>query len=94
MRVRWLHKALGNLDDEAGYVATDDLAAAGLIVERVLQAAAALEQQPGIGRPGRVPGARESAVLKTRCTLPCRVRGDGVEILRVLHASRRLPQRR
>jgi toxin ParE1/3/4 len=93
MRVRWLRTALRNLDDEATHIASDDLAAARLVVERVLQAVAALEHQPGIGRPGRVPGTRELVVLKTRLLVPYRVRGDVVEILRVFHTSRRLPQR-
>jgi toxin ParE1/3/4 len=93
MRVRWLRKALGNLDDEAGYVASDDPAAARLIVARVLEAVALLAQQPGLGRPGRVPGTRELIVLKTRYIVPYRVRGGTVEILRVFHTSRRLPER-
>jgi plasmid stabilization system protein ParE len=38
MRVRWLRKALRNLDDEATYIATDDTAAARLVVKRVLDA--------------------------------------------------------
>ena len=38
MRVRWLRKALRNLDDEATYIATDDAAAARLVVKRVLDA--------------------------------------------------------
>jgi plasmid stabilization system protein ParE len=93
MRVRWLRKALRNLDDEATHIASDDPAAARLVVERVLQAVATLESQPGIGRPGRVPGTRELVVLKTRYIVPYRVRGEVVEVLRVFHTSRRLPGR-
>ena len=93
MRVKWLRTALRNLDDEATHIATDDPAAARLVVQRVLQAVAALADQPGIGRPGRVPGTRELVVVKTRLLVPYRVRGDAVEILRVFHTSRRLPQR-
>jgi plasmid stabilization system protein ParE len=93
MRVRWLRKALLNLDDEAGFIAADDPQAARLLVERVLAAVDALREQPGMGRPGRVPGTRELVVTRTRFIAPYRVRGEGVEILRVLHTSRRLPQR-
>lgn len=93
MRVRWLRTALRNLDDEASYIAIDDPVAARLVVERVLSAVAMLEQQPGVGRPGRVHGTRELLVSKTRYIVPYRVRGDVVEILRVFHTSRRLPQR-
>ena len=93
MRVRWLRKALRNLDDEASYIATDDAAAARLVVERVLDAVSVLADQPGLGRPGRVPGTREVIVPRTRYIVPYRVRGETVEILRVFHTSRRLPDR-
>ena len=91
MRLRWLRKALRNLDDEATYIAADDAAAARLVVKRVLDAVALLPAQPGLGRPGRVPGTRELVVLKTRYIVPYRVRGDVIELLRVFHTSRRLP---
>jgi len=93
MRVRWLRKALRNLDDEATYIAADDTAAARLVVRRVLAAVAMLAKQPGLGRPGRVPGTRELIVAKTRYIVPYRVRGETVEVLRVFHTSRRLPER-
>ena len=93
MRVRWLRKALRNLDDEASYIAADDTAAARLVVKRVLAAVAMLAEQPGLGRPGRVPGTRELIVAKTRYIVPYRVRGETVEVLRVFHTSRRLPER-
>lgn len=92
MRVRWLRRALANLDAEARYIAQDDPAAARLVVARVLAAVALLEGQPALGRPGRVPGARELIVRRTCYLAPYRVRGDRIEILRVFHTSRRLPE--
>ncbi|MGZ5239942.1 MAG: type II toxin-antitoxin system RelE/ParE family toxin [Caldimonas sp.] len=93
MRVRWLRTALRNLAEEASFIAADDSVAARLVVERVLEAVAQLAEQPGLGRPGRVHGTRELVVAKTRYIVPYRVRGDTVEILRVFHTSRRLPER-
>ena len=93
MRIKWLRKALRNLDEEATYIAADNLTAARLVVRRVFEAVEQLAQQPNIGRPGRVPGTRELVVRNTRYIVPYRVRGDVVEILRVFHASRRIPQR-
>jgi len=92
MHVSWLRTALRNLDEEATFIAADDPVAARLIVTRVLEAVASLAEQPGLGRPGRVPGTRELVVLKTRYIAPYRVRRDRVEILRVFHKSRRLPR--
>ena len=93
MRVRWLQKALRNLDAEASYIAVDDDAAARLVVTRVLATVDMLPDQPSLGRPGRVPGTRELVVRRTRYVVPYRIRGETVEILRVFHASRRLPER-
>ena len=92
-KVKWLSAARQNLDDEATYIAQDDAAAASRVVARVLDAVAQLAQQPGIGRPGRVPGTRELVVLKTRYIVPYIVNSDQVTILRVFHTSRRLPKR-
>ena len=93
MRLRWLRTALRNLDEEAAYIAADDPAAARLVVARVLEAVAQLADQPGLGRPGRVPGTRELVIARTRYAVPYRVKRDAVEILRVFHTSRRLPKR-
>ena len=91
MRVRWLSQALRNLDDEASYIAQDDPKAAQLVVQRILDSIAMLPEQPGIGRPGRVPGTRELIVLKTRYIVPYRVVGKTIQVLRVLHGARRWP---
>ncbi len=93
MRVRWLRKAVRNLDEEATTIATDDPGAARRVVERVLKAVVMLAAQPGLGRPGRVPGTRELVIHETRYLVPYRVRGDTIEILRVFHSSRRLPEK-
>ena len=79
--------------DEAAYIAADDRAAASLVVQRVIAAVDMLAEQPGLGRPGRVPGTRELVVMKTRYIVPYRVRADSVEVLRVFHTTRRLPDR-
>ena len=93
MRVRWLRAALRNMEDEASFIAAEDPRAAQLVVQRILAAVALLSEQPGMGRPGRVPGTRELVVTRTRYLIPYRVRADAVEILRVFHTSRRPPRR-
>jgi plasmid stabilization system protein ParE len=93
MHVKWLRKALRNLDDESSYIATDDPVAASLVVKRVLDAVKVLAEQPNLGRPGRIPGTRELVVEKTRYIVPYRVRGETVQLLRVFHTSRRLPKK-
>ncbi|MBZ5540558.1 MAG: type II toxin-antitoxin system RelE/ParE family toxin [Acidobacteriia bacterium] len=89
MRVRWLRTALANL--EAEYIAEDNPAAAGRVVQRILRAVDLLKENPAMGRAGRVAGTRELVVADTPYIIPYRVRGDAVEILRVFHAARKWP---
>ena len=93
MRIRWLRVAPRNLDDEAAFIALDNEAGVQMVVQPVLEAAAQLSEQAGLGRPGRVPDTRHWVALKTRHVVPYRVRRDLVTILRVFHTSRQLPKR-
>ena len=91
MRVRWLRRALRNLDEEAEYIARDDPDAASRTVQRIASAIEQLTTQPASGRVGRVPGTRELVITGTPYIVPYRVRADAVEILRVFHAARKWP---
>ena len=93
MRVRWLRRALANLDSEAEYIARDNPPAAARMVMAVQEAVAQLAEYPAMGRPGRVSGTRELVVPDTPYVIPYRVRSDSVEILRVFHAARKWPPR-
>ena len=93
MRVRWLKVALANLDAEAEYIAEDNPAAAGRVVQKILRAVDLLKENPAMGRAGRVAGTRELVVAETPYVIPYRVRGVAVEILRVFHAARKWPEK-
>jgi toxin ParE1/3/4 len=95
MQIKWLSKALQNLNDEADYIAQDDPAAAQLVVRRVFDAVNRLSANPALGHVGRIHGTRELVVSNTRYIVPYRVRPqlNRIEILRVFHSSRRLPNR-
>ncbi|MBS1841615.1 MAG: type II toxin-antitoxin system RelE/ParE family toxin, partial [Acidobacteria bacterium] len=88
MRVRWLSRALANLEKEAQYIATDNPAVAVRTVTAVFAAVDRLARHPAMGRTGRVPGTRELVVSGTPYVIPYRVRGGVLEILRVFHAAR------
>ena len=91
MRIRWLRVAERNLDEIASFIAEDDPAAAGKTVTRIVEAIDLLPLHPAIGRAGRVVGARELVVADTPFIVPYRVRGNAVEILRVMHGARKWP---
>ena len=95
MQVKWLGKALQNLDDEADYIARQNPTAAKLVVQRIFDSVNLLPDNPAMGNPGRIHGTRELIVPGTRYIIPYRVRPrlNRIEILRVFHTSRRLPRR-
>lgn len=93
MRVRWLKRALENLDEEAEYIAHNDPEAAARVVQRIATSIERLATHPASGRLGRVPGTRELVVSGTPYIVPYRVRGETVEILRLFHGARKWPEK-
>lgn len=93
MRLRWTILAERDLDEIAAYIGQDNPAAAArVILELIDQAENLLPARPAIGRPGRVIGTRELVIGELPYVIPYRVRGQDIEILRVLHTSRRWPE--
>ena len=94
MRLRWTRLAERDLDDIAGYIGQDSPAAAARVVlELIDQAETLLSRHAAMGRPGRVLGTRELVIRDLPYVIPYRVRDNHLEILRVLHTSRRWPGR-
>ena len=92
MRVRWLRRALLNLDQEASYIAQDNPKAAAEFVFHLRDSALMLGEQTNLGRPGRIHGTRELVVSNLPYIIPYRVRNNTVEILRVFHTARKWPE--
>ena len=91
MRVKWLRKALANLDEAAEYIAKDHPEAARRLVAEAFRQTELLADHPNMGRPGRIPGTRELIMPDYPYLIPYRVRHGAVEILRVFHSARRWP---
>ena len=92
MRLRWTRLAERDLDDIAAFIGQDSPAAAARVVlELIDQTEALLTRHAALGRPGRVLGTRELVIGGLPYIIPYRVRDNDVEILRVLHTSRRWP---
>jgi toxin ParE1/3/4 len=93
MEVKWLRRALENLDQEAEYIAKDSPQTAAEFVRHLHASAALLADHPNMGRPGRITGTRELVVTRFPYILPYRVRSSAVEILRIFHTARKWPRR-
>ena len=91
MRIKWLKKALLDLDEAESYISRDNPSAAAEVVLKIVKAVSMLGLQPGLGRPGRVSGTKELIVPETPYLVPYRVKENTVQVLRVYHSSRKWP---
>ena len=89
--VKWLRQALKNLEQAYDYIAEDDGDAAVGVVLKIQAATEQLAEFSMLGRVGRVENTRELVIANTPYIVIYRVRGNAVEILRLLHTSKRYP---
>ena len=91
MQIRWQDDAINDLVQIRRFIAIDNPSAAARVADRVRKAVPELAGQPGLGRPGRVPGTREKVLVDVPYIIAYRVEGSSLMILRVLHTSRKWP---
>ena len=93
MRLKWTQEAIYDLTAIRDHIAQDRPEAARRVASRILEAIGHLEQFSRSGRPGRVPGTRELVVSGTPYQVPYRIKGEVIELLRVLHGAQKWPER-
>jgi toxin ParE1/3/4 len=92
VRVVWTRKASRHLRAAYDYWSRESsLAAADTMLDRIFSAVELLQQFPGAGRPGRIPGSRELVIVPTPFLVAYRVRRSKIEILALLHGARKWP---
>jgi toxin ParE1/3/4 len=91
MIIVWRGQAETDLHRIFDFVLQYDPEAAGRLCDRIERRVAQLRDHPLMGRPGRVGGTRELIVAGTPYIVACRVAGTQIDILAVIHASRRWP---
>lgn len=92
MTVVWSSEGLDDLDSLRAWIAKDSPKAAREIALTIVAAVERLPDNPHIGRPGRVPGARELVVTQTAFLVPYRVQAGVLQVLRVYHGARQWPE--
>jgi addiction module RelE/StbE family toxin len=91
MQLRWTVDAVSDLAAIRDYIEADNPEAARKTAARILAQAETLLLHPAIGRVGRVLNTRESVLSDLPYIIIYRVKDDQLEILRVLHTSRKYP---
>ncbi|MCC5639950.1 type II toxin-antitoxin system RelE/ParE family toxin [Nostoc sp. CHAB 5844] len=91
MQIKWLRRALHNLEQAHNYILKENPEAARQVILRIQTATNQLENYPFMGRAGRVEGTRELVISNTSYVVIYRVKEELVEILRVLHSSKQYP---
>ncbi len=89
MTVRWTPTSLRDLDALHSYISEDNASAALDVVETLLKGIEALTRNPRMGRTGRVAGSRELVIAPY--VIAYRTRKSVIDILGIIHGSRRWP---
>ncbi|ASF47246.1 type II toxin-antitoxin system RelE/ParE family toxin [Methylovulum psychrotolerans] len=93
MLIHWKERAEIEIGDVLEYIAQDSITAAYSVYDAIRNQVGLLSQYPEIGRTGRVKGTRELIITATPYIVAYRIKKDRVEILRVLHGSRKWNKR-
>ena len=91
MRLRYTRLALADLEEAHAFIRAENPRAAKAVMARIREAVDRLGTFPDSGRPGRVRGTRELIVAGTPFVIAYRVTAETVDVLAVIHASRRWP---
>lgn len=94
MRLEWTEEAAAELDSMLAYIAAQEVSAAALVAERVLQAEQNILTFPAAGRYDAATDTFDRYIPKTRIVLTYAVRGDVIWIMSVWHTSRKPETRR
>jgi toxin ParE1/3/4 len=92
MWIKWTRQALSNLDAAIHYIAADNPGNAQQVARKIWDSIQLLRQQPGMGRPGRVPGTRELIIADLPFIVPYAEHNGEIVILRIMHTSMKWPE--
>jgi toxin ParE1/3/4 len=91
MQVKWTISAGSDRENAINYIAVDSLTAALGQLDEIERQTDRLADYPKLGRLGRVKGTRELVVNRTPLIVVYRIRGEIVQVLRVLHGAQQWP---
>lgn len=89
--LNWSPKAGADRDAQLAGIDQDNASAAITQGDRIAEQIEILIQNPQMGRAGRKKGTRELAISRTSFVVVYRVKGDTIQIIRLLHSSQKTP---
>jgi len=87
----WLKRAIQDRDAQLDYIAEDNPLAAVSQGDRIDEQVDVLLEHPQMGRPGRKQGTRELVISHTPFVVVYRIKGQRIELLRLLHGAQKWP---
>jgi toxin ParE1/3/4 len=91
VRIEWLPEAERTFSTQVAWIAEQNPSAAIAVGDAIEGAVARLDAYPSMGRPGRVPGTRDLAVVGTPYIVVYRIEPAVLLVLRILHGAQRWP---
>jgi len=88
----WLKRAIQDRDAQLDYIAEDNPLAAVSQGDRIDEQVDVLLEHPQMGRPGRKQGTRELVISHTPFVVVYRIKGQRIELLRLLHGAQKWPK--
>ncbi len=87
----WFKRAINDRDAHIDYIAHDNPLAAVSQGDRIEEQVDMLIDHPKMGRPGRKKDTRELVISRTPFIMVYRIKGQRIEMLRLLHGSQQWP---
>lgn len=91
MKIVWTKPTRQDLRDIFIYISEENPNAARRLLSEIKERAILLQDNPHIGRMGRVEGTRELVITGTNYILPYRLKEQQIQILAVFHGARQWP---
>lgn len=93
MKIVWTEPARQDLRQVFIYIAKDSPKAAAKVLSLIKERTVLLQDNPHLGRTGRVDGTRELVITGSPYILPYRLKENQIQILAVFHSARQWPER-
>ncbi len=93
MKLRFTPNAVADIDNVYEYIAAENPVAAQSVLLRIEQLIDQLPAHPLLGRPGRVSGTHELIIPNTPFIAVYEIEEPYLNILAIIHTSRRWPER-